>query len=238
MVSRMEARGKEWVSVSYNTYSPKVLAGIKGVSDTVEDRSFKIVMVRKSLKEKFKRFNVRLQEYEFQMLRDDLYIFALNHGPDIIELYDGVTGGIPEMEEFDDRQKDILEPLACIAMGIDELADDKERTLFNGLIDLARTMSKKRASHEKLDGGVPAMLEVLERELDNNENVFILASKFFEKVNQTDGLSFKSKKSLGSYLSKMGIDSEQRRVGVDGKNEKGYFVTKEWLEDMKKRYGS
>ena len=36
------------VLVSFNAYSPKILAGIKGVSDTIEDRSFRIPMIRKT----------------------------------------------------------------------------------------------------------------------------------------------------------------------------------------------
>lgn len=233
-VTRIESKGKEFFPISFNAYSPKILAGIRGVSDTIEDRSFKIPMVRKAPGEKVKRFNIRQQEYEVQLLRDDLYIFGWNHGPDVIELYDGTTGKIPEMEGFDDRQKDILEPLSCINLIIDELANDENRTTFNELIDLSKTMGRKRLSQEKLDGNITAMLEIIEKELGDREQDFIPVSRLFEKANTTDGLSFKNKNHLGRYMAKLDIYSDQSRV--EGENTRGYFVTKAWLQDKKKRY--
>jgi hypothetical protein len=233
-VTRIESKGKEFFPVSFNAYGPKVLAGIRGVPDTVEDRSFKIPMIRKAPKEKVKRFNVRLQENELALLRDDLFIFGLRHGPEVIELYDGLCGKIPELEGFDDRQKDILEPLACIDLIIDELAGDEQRTTFNGLVEISKTMSRKRLDQEKLDGNIASMLEIIETELGEQEQVFIPVAKLFEKANTTDGLSFKNKNHLGRYMAKLDIYSDQN--WVEGGNTRGYLVTKAWLQDKKDRY--
>jgi len=234
IVTRIESRGKEFVTSLFNAYSPKVLAGIRGVSDTLEDRSFRIPMIRKTPGEKVKRFNFRLQEAEIQRLRDDLYIFGLRHGPDVIELYDLSTGKIPEMEGFDDRQKDILESLACVNMVIDELANDENRTTFNTLIELSRDMGKKRVSYEKLDGNMTAIIEIIERELGDQKECFIPVSKLFERANMTDGLSFRNTNSLGRYISKLDIYSDQKKVS--GENIRGYSITKAWIEDQKRRY--
>ena len=239
-VTRMEPRGKEWVSVSFNAYSPKVLAGIKPVSDTIEDRSFKLLMVRKSPGETVKRFNFRQREYELQLLRDDLYIFGWNHGPDVIELYDGATRNIPEMDGLDDRQKDILEPLACINLIIDDQAGDESRMTFNDLIELSKTMGRKRLSQEKLDGSVTIMLEILKQELGEKEECFIPVSRLLEKANATDGLSFRNRMgapssiALGRYMSRMDIFSEQK--WTEGDNTRGYLISRAWLEDKKTRY--
>ncbi|MGO9092509.1 MAG: DUF3854 domain-containing protein [bacterium] len=233
-VTRIESKGKEFFPVSFNAYGPKILAGIRGVPDTVEDRSFKIPMVRKTPGEKVKRFNVRLQDNELARLRDDLFIFGLRHGQEIVELYDGLCGKIPELEGFDDRQKDILEPLACIDLIIDELAGDDNRATFNDLIELSKVMGRKRLSQEKLDGSVTTILEIIEKELDGQEECFIPVSRLFERVNTTDGLSFKNANNLGRYMSKLDIYSEQRRV--NGENTKGYFIAKRWVEDQKRRY--
>jgi hypothetical protein len=233
-VTRIESKGKEFFPVSFNAYGPKILAGIRGVPDTVEDRSFKIPMIRKTPGEKVRRFNVRLQENELAQLRDDLFIFGLRHGPEVIELYDGLCGKIPELEGFDDRQKDILEPLACIDLLIDELAGDEDRTTFNDLIELSKTMGRKRLNQEKLDGNIASMLEIIEKELGEQEQAFIPVSRLFEKANMTDGLSFKNKNHLGRYMAKLDIYSDQSRV--EGGNTRGYLVTKAWLQDKKKRY--
>jgi hypothetical protein len=233
-VSRVESRGKEWVNILFNAYSPKVLAGIRGVSDTIEDRSFKIPMIRKAPGERVKRFNLRQQENEVQQLRDDLYIFGLRHGPDVIELYDLSTGKIPGMDGLDDRQKDILEPLACINLVIDELVDDKNQTTLKTLIGLSKVMGIKRVSNEKLDGSITAILEVLETELGDQNECFIPVLRLFERANMTDGLSFRHTRSLGRYMAKLEIYSDQRKIG--GENIRGYSITKAWVEDQKKRY--
>lgn len=233
-VSRVESRGKEFVTSLFNAYSPKVLAGIRGVSDTLEDRSFKIPMIRKTTVERVKRFNLRQQENEVQQLRDDLYIFGLRHGPDVIELYDLSTGKIPGMEGLDDRQKDILEPLACVNLVIDDLANDKSQTTFKTLIELSKDMGKKRVSHEKLDGNITAMLEIIEKELGDQNDCFIPVPKLFEKANLTDGFSFRNANNLGRYMSKLEIYSDQKKIGGD--NIRGYSITRAWVEDQKKRY--
>ena len=233
-VSRVESRGKEWVNILFNAYSPKVLAGIRGVSDTIEDRSFKIPMIRKAPGERVKRFNLRQQENEVQQLRDDLYIFGLRHGPDVIELYDLSTGKIPGMDGLDDRQKDILESLACINLVIDELVDDKNQTTLKTLIGLSKVMGIKRVSNEKLDGSITAILEVLETELGDQNECFIPVPRLFERANMTDGLSFRHTKSLGRYMAKLEIYSDQRKIG--GENIRGYSITRAWVEDQKKRY--
>jgi len=233
-VTRIESRGKEFFPVSFNAYSPKVLAGIKGVSDTIEDRSFKIPMIRKTPGERVKRFNLRQQESEVQQLRDDLYIFGLRHGPDVIELYDSITGKLSQMEGLDDRQKDILEPLACVNLVIDDLANDKSQATFKTLIGLSKDMGIKRVSHEKLDGSITAMLEIIEKELGNPNECFIPVSRLLEKVNLTDGLSFRNANNLGRYMSKLDIYSDQKKIGGD--NIRGYSITRAWVEDQKKRY--
>jgi len=58
--------------VEFNTYSPKVLAGISSLTDTIEDRAFKIPMVRKTKAEKVERFNLRKQGKELEGLRREL----------------------------------------------------------------------------------------------------------------------------------------------------------------------
>ena len=234
IVTRIESRGKEFVTSLFNAYSPKILAGIRGVSDTIEDRSFKIPMIRKTPGERVKRFNLRQQENEVQQLRDDLYIFGLRHGPDVIELYDLSTGKIPGMEGLDDRQIDILEPLACVNLVIDELVNDKDQTTLNTLIELSKDMGKKRVSHEKLDGSITAMLEIIEKELGDQTECFIPVPRLFERANMTDGLSFKNTNILGRYMSKLEIYSAQE--WINGENIRGYPITKAWVEDQKKRY--
>ena len=148
----------------------------------------------------------------------------------MIELYDLSTGKIPEMEGLDDRQKDILEPLACINLVIDELANDENRTTFNTLIELSKDMGKKRVSHEKLDGSITTMIEIIEKELGDKDEWFIPVSRLLERANMTDGLSFRNKQgspsanSFGRSMSKLDIFSDQK--WINGENIKRVFYHK------------
>ena len=60
----------------FNVFCPKVLAGIRKVTDTIEDRSFKIAMVRAATGENLARFNFRKMATEIQALQNSLKLWA------------------------------------------------------------------------------------------------------------------------------------------------------------------
>ena len=47
MVTRLERRGERFVEEPYEVYAPRVLAGITGLKDTLEDRALPLFMLRK-----------------------------------------------------------------------------------------------------------------------------------------------------------------------------------------------
>jgi len=111
------------------------------------------------------------------------------------------------------------------------------------LIDLSRDMSQKRVDHERLDGSIITMLEIIEKELGAGDEIFIPVGTLRDKANQTDTLSFKNSNSLGRYMSKLDIYSKQKKTETEDGNEgskvinvRGYSITRAWLEDKKKRY--
>jgi hypothetical protein len=65
-VPRVEKREEGFEVIYLNAYCPKVLAGINRLADTIEDRCFKITMIRKSVSETVQRFNVRKQREELE----------------------------------------------------------------------------------------------------------------------------------------------------------------------------
>ncbi len=60
----------------FNAFCPKVLISINSINDTIEHRSFKISMVRKTKAEKVERFNLRRYGKELEALRKDLELWA------------------------------------------------------------------------------------------------------------------------------------------------------------------
>ena len=234
-VTRIESRGKEFFPVSFNAYSPKVLAGIKGVSDTLEDRSFKIPMIRKAPGEKVKRFNLRQQDSELQQIRDDCYIFGLKHGPDVIELYDSQTGEFPGMEGLDNRLKDILKPLLAIASVIDTLSGDTTLPTVKSLIDLSKDLGKGRKAAEDLNSAIPVAVSAMKTLLNGEEEKFVSVEELFEKFGTEDDLGFiHSKRGMAFFLSKIRIDRASE--WKEGKTVRGYVLSQKHLDNLGVRY--
>jgi hypothetical protein len=67
-VSRQEKRGERFVEVLYEVYAPRVIAGLAGLKDTLEDRSLGLIMFRRRKDETVARLG-RETDAEAQALR-------------------------------------------------------------------------------------------------------------------------------------------------------------------------
>ena len=232
---RMESKNREFVVTYFNAYCPKALAGIKAVVDTIEDRAFKIPMVRKTKSEVVKRFNLRALDSHIEKIREDCFIFALRYASDVSEVYDEMTE-LKGTENLDDRLKDILEPLLSIASVIDAQADDKTMYTVKTLTDLARDMGRGREDQESLNGSIPAVVSLMQAIIDGVEEGFIPTDDLFTKFRADEDLNFiESKRSLAFYLAKLGLHRAPPKK-IDGKTMRGYSITRKWLDDLGKRY--
>ncbi len=119
-VTRMEKHGEKFVDVKYPTYAPRVLAGIKKLAETLEDRSITIIMQRKRKDQKTERFSPRRLKAETQGMKDRCYVWALTYAADVAPIYE--DGDFPELSALDDRAKDLWEPLMTIAYLADQEA--------------------------------------------------------------------------------------------------------------------
>jgi Domain of unknown function (DUF3854) len=98
--------------VEYNTYGPKVIAGISNVTDTIADRSLMIKMIRRvRATEALERFRLRKVIKELGSLVLQLKIWAAAKSNDIQAVYDGIDQEPDELKHGDDRFLDIVEPL-------------------------------------------------------------------------------------------------------------------------------
>lgn len=234
MVSRMEKEKEKFITIYFSVYSPKALAGIKKVTDTIEDRSFQISMVRKLKEETIKRFKPQKQKCEIESLREDLYIWALQKAEDVAGVYEEADkfGGI---EGFDDRLKDILEPLLCIAHIIDAESGNENLETYNKLVDLALSMSKGRFETEQADSLAPAFVEIITEFLNGEIERFVSSDDLFRRIKENESLEFiSSKKWLANILSGYSQHSVSRRQGE--KTVRGYIFNQKWVDDVKARY--
>lgn len=230
---RMESRNKEFIVTYFNAYSPKALAGIKSIVDTIEDRTFKISMTRKKKSESVKRFNLRTLDSTIEKIKEDCFLWALRYAAEVAEIYEK-DEGFPGTESLDDRLKDILEPLLSIAAIIDAQADEIQT--LNTLICLARDMAKGREDQEGLSGSIPAVVNLMKGVLDGKEEHFISADDLFSRFQADEDLSFlQSKRGMAFFLAKLDLQRIPPRK-IDGKAVRGYVVSKKWMEDIEARY--
>lgn len=237
VVPRIEKRGDEQVPAYYSAYSPKTLARIKKMSDSIEDRSFRISMPRKLKTEKVKRLNLRKQMDEFKILVEDLYLWALQNAEDVARVYEEADR-FEGMEAFDDRYRDIWEPLLSIAHIINAESGDESLKTYNQLLDLALDMSRDRLEREQINDTIPVLLEVIKNLLDGETERFVSSSDLFDRIKTDESESLKfihSKRGLGTFLATYELHSTFQ--WQNEKSVRGYVFTQKWVEETKKRFG-
>ncbi len=220
--------------MNFEIYSPKVLAGINRVSDTIEDRSFRIFMPRKRRAETVRRFNLRKIKTEIEVLKEELYLWALRNVDEVWEVYSQLDG-IKEVEDLDDRAKDVWEPILIIASIIDTQDNDPCLTIFSKLTELAKDMHQARAGREYIDGIIPSLIAIFQKVLSQKlQDNFISSRDLLEIIKGEDGqLNFiNSAKSLASVLAKFNLYPRQDKTGKI----RGYVITENFVNDFIERY--
>ncbi|MBM4322974.1 MAG: DUF3854 domain-containing protein [Deltaproteobacteria bacterium] len=231
-VPRMESKNKEFVVAYFNAYSPKALAGIKTIVDTIEDRSFKIPMIRKKRTEKVKRFNLRALDSFIEKIKEDCFVWALRYAGDVSEVYrEGLDW--KGTENLDDRMRDILEPLLSIAAVVDTQAGGGE--LAKTLISVSKDIGRGREDQEALNGSVPAVVSVMKSLVDGADEKFVSADELFGKFKEDEDLGWiESKRGLAFFLAK--LELPRIRKGSGKETVRGYKVQRAWIDDLEQRY--
>ncbi len=128
--------------VVYPTFGPKVIGGISQISETLRNRSYKILML-KTIKEEIANTSVKDDDLVWQDLRDKLYVIMLNHWTEILDLID--RGEVSNKHKFDDgteltligRDWEKAEPILTIGYWLSNYAKDKE-SLVNEIWDFLK----------------------------------------------------------------------------------------------------
>lgn len=80
---------KKFQTISFSTYSPKMLSGIRGLDKTLQTRSINIPM-KPTTDKQFSRREVMQNDPIWQNIRDQLYLWALHSFDDIMLCYSEV----------------------------------------------------------------------------------------------------------------------------------------------------
>jgi hypothetical protein len=77
---------KKFMTVSFSTYSPKMLSGIGGLDKTLKTRSISIPM-KPTTDKQYSRREVMQDDPQWQIIRDQLYLWALHAFDDVMLCY-------------------------------------------------------------------------------------------------------------------------------------------------------
>jgi len=232
-VKRMEGQGRDMRIASFNAYSPKALAAINKMPGTIEDRSFRVVMVRKLKSDKVERFIFRRVEKDIADIRDNLCAWALSNAEEVISVYEQADT-FKGLELIDDRQTDIFEPLLSIAKVVDLEIGDETLPTVKAITPLALSMAGERTTIEQSEGAIPAAVAILKEIVTGKDEVFISSEALLERFQKDEALNFTDTRSMAGFLRRIEIYREQKRIGA--KRKRGYNLKRSHIEDLEKRY--
>src|SRR5207249_4995544 len=229
VVTRLEKRGERFVAEPYEVYAPRVLAGIAGLKDTLEDRALTLVMLRRRRGEQVARIG-RPTDGEAQALRDRCALACLSRIADIVSAYELAPAAL-EREGIDDRAVDLWSPLLAVAF-VADMEDGANRS--REILDAAKDLATVREADA--DGGPTAgLLEALQ-EIREREGETIAPADLLEALRARPGWDWlKSTRRLAGLLNPLGIVRQQ--VRTDGRRRWCYVLEVEQLADLRARYG-
>ncbi|MEM2352376.1 MAG: hypothetical protein QXT26_08230, partial [Thermoproteota archaeon] len=252
---------------SFEVYSPKALANIAGLEDTLEDRCISIIMQRGRKRE---ILNSEPDENDpvWQEIRDKLYIFALKYWREISSLAseisvvsEEVNRGVEDASlsgtkfEILARDREIWKPILTLARFFDKhvASKNEDSSAANSPLTPNYTSSQTSQTTQTL---YERMLNLAKKKIEvkHVENVaetgeYVLAETLLRIV-QSDGYYYARKiteemaKNFDEdekWLTTKWVGRALKRLGFENKRRVGtgvqYYMTRESVEDLAKRLG-
>ena len=229
VVTRLEKRGERFVEAPYEVYAPRVLAGIAGLKDTLEDRALPLFMLRKRRSEPVARLGAATDE-EAKALQQACGLACLTAIARIVSAYDEAPT-LLEREGIDDRAVDLWSPLIALAR-VADLEDQGERT--RELLDVARELSAVRDADA--DGGTTARLVEALDTFRVGYGETVTPADLLQALRARPGWDWvKSTRRLAGLLNPLGI--ARRQLWNGERRWWGYVLDAEQLNDLRARYG-
>ncbi|MBI2414379.1 toprim domain-containing protein [candidate division WWE3 bacterium] len=236
-------KGKGWNSIKLDPYSPKMIAGIKNISDTLISRSINMTMVLSNNNE-IKNKELSESDTRLSSYRDTFYYSAMELHTDIKDIYNQLT----ETEVFG-RNWEVWRPLFCIALALNSQNPESEPVNYNKVrtfaLEIIKNQSGINAENQSTIQMLVAFREMMVRDqrlnnfytmsqlktflLDNHGDYFDWLGEFKES-----GIS----RYIGDELRKTGIVTEAAKaVKIDGKTQRGFILDRNLIERRLKAYG-
>lgn len=228
VVVRLEKREDQFVDIPYEVYAPRMLAGLAGLKETLEDRSIPLYMVRRLRSEPIARITAETG-HEAAHLRELCAVACLGH---ISEILETVEWADHALEKIDDRAADLWAPLMTLALVADsEDGGDRAKRVLE-----AATVAGGHRDADAEDGTTLLLVETLLKICDGPEKSLVPAALLVALRQEPGFESIKSRKSLATKLmNPIGLYS--RQLWHEGKNiGRHYTLDKATLVDLHDRY--
>jgi hypothetical protein len=226
-VSRQEKRGERFVEVLHEVYAPRVLAGIAGLRETLEDRSLTLVMFRRRKDEPVARLG-RETDAQAEALRDACALACLTRIGDVLAAYE-LAPKILDSREVDDRAVDLWAPLLALVMVADAEAggDRAER-----MLTAARALSDAREADD--EAGSTARLITALQKIAGDIGTEVTPTRLLEALQENGFAWVKSTRRLAGLLAPLGLVARPGRE--QGRVVRLYTLDPEALGDLARRY--
>ena len=221
--ARMVGQGTNMEPHFFSTFGPKVFAGIRGLPDTMEDRSIVVDLKRKATSEIRAEFLLDDVERDCKPLHDQLALWSA-------QATDTLRNASPDRpQQLNDRQKDSWRPLLAIA---NMQGERWSKIGWDSALELSGFEEEDNSLEIQLLRDIKDIFERMNVErLYSSELV-----EYLRDLEESPWANWRSggmtTHSLGWYLKPFGIRSKQIRIG-DG-TKKGY--KKESFVDAWTRY--
>jgi hypothetical protein len=215
-VPRCEGEGNELKF--FQVYCPKILAAIKPIGATVEERSIVIFMRRPDVADKRQNLVIDPTETDWLTIRSGFYRIPFAYRDQIAK---ASTASLPDWLMA--RHRELWSPLLSIARVVD---DESPIGLYDELISLA----KQSAAERTADFETEAILDALEDLLGQQSEATIRPTDLIEPL----------EKALNTKPSPEFIAARLRNLGFKrtGKDRKGalYRIIRSTIDEFRDRY--
>jgi hypothetical protein len=228
-IPRIEKMRKETFYLRlFETYSPCVIASTEMIKEMFLSRCIMFLMEKA---DSSKLIDRDPEPFDFEDIRDDLYIARFLYAPLVYKTYNNLD--IP----IYGRSREIWKPILTIAKLIDE-------ELYNRILEYAISYTEKQK--EEYYQEEKQVLEAIERlfQEQNSEEISFTSSEVVkalktilvdekEELSSTRFDKYYTTHKIGKIISRMGI--RKKRIGEKGNRAK--FMTLKELEEFKKKFG-
>jgi hypothetical protein len=219
--ARMFGQGANMEPRSYCTFGPKLFAGIRGLPDTMEDRSIIITLKRKAITEIRAEFLSDDVERDCKPLHEQLALWSA-------QAVDILRNARPDKpQKLNDRQKDSWRPLLAIA----NLAGERwGQIAWDAALELSGFEEEDNSLEIQLLRDIKDIFD--DQGADRlHSSTLVDSLKDLEESPWANFANSLTVNKLAWYLKPFGIHSKQMRLGD---NKKGYH--KEHFADAWSRY--